>query len=610
MYVPARLQSGKGLLLVGAWCLIGNGFLVCCAAVADLAAGGDFLARWIPGGGASQVEPWVGGPPFSRLLAIGVGGLAGFSLARARLGWQTAVLVGLLVTLPWLRQGVAFVFAVDALALQPFLPVPFWALGLVVGTGIAVGWHRKYGPVADETDEPTTAPNTWIVGAALVLVMAVGAGEAGARWAAHVSWNGYVDRLREQVSEENCSADAIWRVAFVQSHAPELVVARVAGGCEALEPPRGPRDRPAPTVLEPIRRAPPRNSPAALIQPLAELGEEEKAHRLAIVYQAFFGGSVERSRGGLARAATTIDAVRGTDVPTVVLDAGGLTNISLHLGEEGLQDAGRRANAVLDAVEVIGFDAICPSRGDLAMGVDWLQLQASLRDLPYTSANLLDANGHRVFPSHVLVQAGTWRVGVLCVTAPNPACGGCEVTDGTAAARQALGELAALRPDVTICLGDLYGFTGVKDTDLVQDVEGIDLYLGSSSSSGGPLERVGDTIVSRTRSKGMRLELLTLSRVLGGSGFHSAEAAAQAAIYREKKAKELQFNEDRLMRQDKGNTGWIERQIDAGRAELASLDAVDHSPEGHHLVEQTHVSVYRAEEAPQIAAILDRAAQR
>jgi len=607
MQIPARLQSGKGLFLVAVWCVVTNGILLCCAAIADLATGGDFLARWIPGGGASLTESWVGAPPISRLLAIAVGGLTGMSLARARFGWMATGVIGLIVLFPWLRRGMAFLFADDGMALQPFLPVLFWALGLVVGCGLAIGWLRKHGAGGDELDEPTTEPNTWLIGAVLVVAVGLGTGESCSKWAELVTWNGYVDRLRAQIAEESCSADAIWRVAFVASHAPEPVAARVAEGCEGLEPDRGRRARQEPAELRPVRRAPARNTVAAAVEPLSALGQEEKDRRLAVVYQAMFGGTVKRSPGGFARVATAIGSVRQTGVPTVVLDAGSLTNIPMNLPGDSLQETGLRANAVLDAARVIGFDAICPSRGDLALGVDWLQMQASMRDLPYTSANLRDASGALVFPSHKLLQVGSWRVGVLCVTAPNPACGGCEVSDGAEAAREALDELAALRPDLTICLGDLYGNKGVRDTVLVQSVEGIDLFLGSSSSSSRPLERVADTLLARTRSKGVRLELLTITSVLGARGFHAPEAASEAAKQRKRKARHLENLEERLRTQESGDSAYVQRQIDATRAELAAMDAVDHSPDGHHLVEMTHLSVSRDEEDSEIAAILDLA---
>jgi len=604
--IPARLQSGRGLLLVFAWCLIGHGVLLSSAAVADLAAGGDFLARWLPGGQASQVSPWVAAPPISRLLAILVGGLAGFSLARGRAGWLTGALVGVLVLFPWFRRGLVFLFCSDPLALQPFLPVPFWALGLGIGYGLGFALQLTRPRPGKPEDEPTTDPTTWLVGAALVVAAALGLGEACASFASSVSWNGYVDRTRAQIAFEDCTPDAEWRIAFVEVHAPDLVVARVADGCEAMASgPRPSRQR-QPTNLDAIRRTPPRGGVSAAVQPLAELPEQEKGSRLAIVYQAMHGGSVERNRGGLARAAAAVQAVRETGVPTVVLDAGSLTNITMSLDGEARTKAGLRANSVLDAAEAIGFDAICPSRGDLALGVDWLQMNASMRDLPYVSSNLRGADYDEPFPAYRLIQAGSWRVGVLCVTSPNPRCGGCTVDDGVEAARAAVAELEALRPDVTICLGDLYGQSGVRDSELVEAVEGIDLFLGSSSSnSTAPMVRIADTLVSRTRSRGIRLELLTITTVLGGQGFHSDEAAAEAAKQRERTASQLENLEGKLARQESGSGSWLEGQIASTRATLAAMDAVDHSPTGRHRVDRTHLSLAREVEDSEVAAILD-----
>ena len=603
--VPPQVQSGSALALLAVWSIVGHLTLLTCAALADLAAGGDFLARWLPGGEASQVEPWVGGPPISRLLAMGMGALGGVSLARAWLGrWGLAV-VGALVLLPWLRHGLVFTMAGEPLALQPFLPALFWALGTLLGFGLFAGWRMRRHPRAMAPDEPTTEPTAWFVGAALVVAAGIGLGEASAAYAARIAWNQVVDRAQQQARAEGCDSGARERFAYAMAHAPEPVAARLGSGCEGFAPRRS---RPQPLTARHVptraQRGNLSRATAAQVQPLADLTEEDKARRLAIVYQALQGGNVERERGGLARATTAVAAVRATGVPTVVLDAGGFIHLGERIHEENEHEVGMAANTVLDVAQAIGFDAICPGRSDLVLGLDWLSMQAQLRDLPYTSATLLDENHERVFPAYRLVQAGTWRIGIVCVTGPNPACEGCQVADGIEAARAAMEELDRFRPDVTIGLGNLYGRGFVTDRELVTAVPGFDFFLGSSpSNSVDAPEQVADTLVHRTRSRNRLLELLTLGSVPLADGYHS-EAAEQET------RKKIASRKRRLQHMETIEPDRYHAEIQRTRAQITELEALLVGPVGRNVADFEHLHLYREEEDPQVAAILKTAADQ
>jgi hypothetical protein len=602
--IPARLQSGRGLGAILIWTWIGHGTLLACACLSDMAAGGDFLQRWLPGGDASLAEPWVGAPPLARLLAILLAGLTGVSLARGRFGWLAPAVVGALVLVPWAGRTLVFGLAGDGLALQPFLAVPFWALGLAVGYGLVVAWQRKYSP---REPDPGLATETraWSIGALLVLLVTLGAGEACARYVASVAWNGYVDRLRAQVAVEDCTADAIARVAYAQTHAPELVAARVEGGCESLTPHRSGADRQRPIALEPTRVRAQARGLSGVLRPWEAMDDEERGRQLAIVYQALYGAGAQKVRCDLSHAATTIRTTRDSGVPTVVLDAGSLTHLSTHRPED-LQQAGLAANRTLDAAGIIGFDAICPGRGDLALGLDWLRMQAELRGLPYVSANLFDVEGHQVFPSYRVVQAGSWRVGIVGVTGANPACEECDVRAPVAAARVALEELARTSPDVTVCIGDLYGTGFVQDTELVQQVEGFDFFLGSSSNTSTQgLAWVGETLVARTRARNGRVELLAIASVLGGRGYYSDRAADEAERRKGRLAQDIGELEERVAGSSGARIDWQHQQLESRRAELASLEATPLNPEGRHVVTLHHLHGSSVQPDPEVAAVLE-----
>ena len=603
MHVPARLQSGRGLAAILIWSLLGHLVLLSCAALSDLAAGGDFLHRWMPGGGASLAEPWVGAPPIARLLAILMAGLTGVSLARSRFGRIAPVVVGALVLVPWAHRGFAFLFAGDGLALQVFLPAPFWLLGLMVGYGLTRAWQIKYAPEAPDF-EPTTQPQAWLAAAGIILVVTLGLGEAGAKYAASVAWNGYVDRIREEVAELDCQANTIARIAFVETYAPDAVIARVAGGCESMVPRRTRVQRERPKQLEAIRPQRPARGLEGVKRQFGTLDEEERARHLAILYQGLYGSGAQKISSDLSNVSTIVRTVRDTGVPTVVFDVGSLTHLSTHPPRDP-QAAGLAANRTLDAVEIIGFDALCPGRGDLALGLDWLRMQADLRGLPYVSANLFDAEGRQVFPSHRVVQAGSWRVGVVGVTGANKECTECDVRDPVEAVRAAVEELRRTSPDVVVCMGGLYGPGFVQDADLVRQVEGIDLFLGTSSSTGSrDLEWASGTLLSRTRSRNALVEVLTVASVLGGQGFHSEKASEWARKRQDRLVHQIAEAEQRLEQNPNYANDYLREQLEANRDELATIDAADLSPDGKHQVTLRHLPGTVAQPDPEVAAAL------
>ncbi len=603
MQLPARLQSGRGLTAILIWTLISHVVLLTCAGLSDMATGGDFLQRWLPGGDASLAEPWVGAPPIARLLAILLAGLTGVSLARARFGGLAPAVVGALVLVPWAGRTLIFLLSGDALALQTFLAVPFWALGLAVGYGLAAAWQRKNAPQKPEPGPVTDTP-AWAIGALLVLAVGLGTGEACARYAATVTWNGYVDRIRAQVAEEECTADAIARIGYAQAHAPELVAARVEGGCESLVPPRLRSDRQRPVELKPTRIRQQARGLGAVLRPWEALDDEERGRQLAIVFQALYGAGAGGGRWDLSHAATTIKTVRDAGVPAVVLDAGSLTHLSAHPPTDP-QQAGLAANRTLDAAELIGFDALCPGRGDLALGLDWLRMQAELRQLPYVSANLFDADGQQVFPSSRVVQAGSWRVGVVGITPDNAACDECDVRDPVLAARAALQELALNAPDVTVCMGDLYGFHPVRDSDLVQQAEGFDFFLGTSSGTSrkDPVW-AGETLVARTRARNARVELLAIAPVVGARGYYSAAAVEGARRQKRRVEHDIGVAEGRLERETGPLRDTYAQEIESRREELVALEALPLTAAGRHVVTLHHVPGSAVEPDPEVAAVL------
>ena len=75
-----------------------------------------------------------------------------------------------------------------------------------------------------------------------------------------------------------------------------------------------------------------------------------------------------------------------------------------------------RAAFILEAMGNIGTQAMAVGARDLAAGPHWLKQHAEAAKVPLVSANLVDANGERLFPASVVLEAGGKKVGVIGVS--------------------------------------------------------------------------------------------------------------------------------------------------------------------------------------------------
>jgi 2',3'-cyclic-nucleotide 2'-phosphodiesterase/3'-nucleotidase len=123
--------------------------------------------------------------------------------------------------------------------------------------------------------------------------------------------------------------------------------------------------------------------------------------------------------GGLARAATIIDSLRRVYPDRViVVDAGGAIQgspLATYYGSVAPQDP----HPIIDAMNLIGYDAATPGADEFAFGLGLMNRTLSAATFPFVSGNL------RVIPDdtlalrpYVVLQRGGVRVGIAGFTTP------------------------------------------------------------------------------------------------------------------------------------------------------------------------------------------------
>lgn len=183
-------------------------------------------------------------------------------------------------------------------------------------------------------------------------------------------------------------------------------------------------------------------------------------------------------QGGLARRATLIQQVREEiEGPVLVLDAGN----SLMGQTLAMQSEGR---VLVEAMNLMGYDALAVGTMELAKGVDVLLERAAEAEFPILSANLVwSETGEPVVEPYVVWEGQGLRVAIIGVTYAEALRGLERLSPGVellGPVERVAHHVAELRPqaDIVIVLSHL----GIhEDKALAQAVEGIDIIIGGRS---------------------------------------------------------------------------------------------------------------------------------
>jgi hypothetical protein len=123
--------------------------------------------------------------------------------------------------------------------------------------------------------------------------------------------------------------------------------------------------------------------------------------------------------GGLSKKAYQIEKIRQLhELPNLTLDGGNLLFKQELLSPALLQQAKITAGGIIDAYNIIRYDAVAVGKNDLAAGLAFLEDQAARAQFKWLSANLVrKSTGKPIFSAGMIQQVGSLSVGVIGLTA-------------------------------------------------------------------------------------------------------------------------------------------------------------------------------------------------
>jgi len=131
-------------------------------------------------------------------------------------------------------------------------------------------------------------------------------------------------------------------------------------------------------------------------------------------------GCVTHQLGGIDKEARLIKRLEELKIPVVTVDAGGFVR------DMPTDRDFERSKTALQALKVMGVDAVNVSFTDLGGGVDKLKEIATAADVKLISANVAGGDGNLLFDPYVIIDAKTAedkpiKIGVIGVTRPRVA---------------------------------------------------------------------------------------------------------------------------------------------------------------------------------------------
>jgi hypothetical protein len=134
---------------------------------------------------------------------------------------------------------------------------------------------------------------------------------------------------------------------------------------------------------------------------------------------------------------------------------------------------------MMDAMKILGIDAVGTGTNDLRFGYAFLKANIKRTQLPMTSANLIDVASKRpALEPYIIKKVGSVKVGYFSVMTDKidlgPARDSLKVEEPTATARKMVAELNKKGATVVVLLSQL---GKVESEDLVTTVPGIDVVI-------------------------------------------------------------------------------------------------------------------------------------
>ena len=211
----------------------------------------------------------------------------------------------------------------------------------------------------------------------------------------------------------------------------------------------------------------------------------DRVRRLTILYGSDLRGEldpcacVEGRLGGLSRRSTYVARAREEGYPILLVDSGGLFFRDRAIPPFLSDQLSSKAYSIVGAYDRMGYDLVNVGDLDLALGPGRLRELGAKASFALLSANLVDGDGKRLFPSHVIRQVGKLKVGIFGLLGGKGLQQPIQVKDAIGVAREIVTKLRQ-EVDVLVCLS----YQGLsQDVDLARAVKGIDVIIGGGSET-------------------------------------------------------------------------------------------------------------------------------
>jgi len=173
----------------------------------------------------------------------------------------------------------------------------------------------------------------------------------------------------------------------------------------------------------------------------------------------------------VARRATLVKQERATTAHVLLLDAGDSLNSNQWPSQQS------QGKSVVEAMNLMGYDAMALGEGDLQLGAEVLRQRMADATFPFLSANV-EWEGELFAQPYVIKEMNGRQVAIIGLTGMvSNAMHGFQVGDPLAAAQAVVAGLRA-QTDVIIIL--LVHVGQAMEQQLLREVEGIDVIVGGT----------------------------------------------------------------------------------------------------------------------------------
>jgi 2',3'-cyclic-nucleotide 2'-phosphodiesterase/3'-nucleotidase len=165
----------------------------------------------------------------------------------------------------------------------------------------------------------------------------------------------------------------------------------------------------------------------AFVATLTPASAAAQHQRLTLLHTSDLHGSVmpwddfrnTAADGSLAQLSTLVSEIRETgDQPVLVLDSG--DTIQGTPFEQFPHVRWSEPSPTIAAMNHIGYDAMAVGNHEFNFGLDVLARARAQADFPFLSANTIEESSSQpAFPTHMVIEAGEVRVGVIGLVTPN-----------------------------------------------------------------------------------------------------------------------------------------------------------------------------------------------